>query len=118
AGLVRDVDTHCCYRPCSIGVGDTAACGLRRGSPATGIGPMGTVRLPSHSTVALLATLCSFVPTIGVHDLADELVSDDVVAGQTAEADVLDAVEDGLHRPQPALLALRKVHLGDVTGNH
>jgi hypothetical protein len=44
-------------------------------------------------------------------------VPDDVAAGQLAERDVVDAVEDRLHLAQAALRAAGQVDLGDVAGD-
>ena len=55
---------------------------------------------------------------VGVDDVADEPVPDDVGAGQVREVDVLDVAEDLADDPQAALRTPGKVHLGDVTGDH
>ena len=55
---------------------------------------------------------------IGCDDLADELVTDDVVFGEPDEADVLDVGEDLLDHPEAGLGAGRQVDLGDVAGDY
>src|SRR5690242_9166987 len=55
---------------------------------------------------------------VGVHDVPDKPVPDHVMTGQPGELDVFDAFEYLLHQPQPAGLAGRQVHLGDVAGDH
>src|SRR5579875_160947 len=58
------------------------------------------------------------VPLVRVDDLSHQAVPHHVVAGQPGEMDVVDAGEDVLHHAQPADLAGRQVHLGDVAGDH
>src|SRR4051794_16187406 len=55
---------------------------------------------------------------VGVDDVADQPVPDDVGAGQIHELHVVDPVEDLADNPQPALRAPGEVDLGDVTGDH
>src|SRR5688572_22488816 len=52
---------------------------------------------------------------VGVHDVADQAVADDVGAGQGGKVHVLDLAEDLADDPQAALRAAGEVHLGDVT---
>src|SRR5690606_16343100 len=76
------------------------------GAAALGRAPVGPV--PARSGVPAL---------VGVDDLRDETVADDVGGGQAAERDVLDAVEDALHDPQPGGRAAGQVDLRDVAGD-
>src|SRR3712207_2049731 len=57
-------------------------------------------------------------PLVGVDDVADQAVADDVGAGQVGEVHVVDAVEDLADDLQPALRAAGQVDLRDVTGDH
>src|SRR5512146_236330 len=54
------------------------------------------------------------VPFVGVDDLPDQLVPHDVGARQAGEVNIGDVVEDVLHYPQSADLAVGQVYLGDV----
>src|SRR5581483_6424762 len=73
---------------------------------------------PLATPVELMGLRLGVVPLVGVDDLADQPVPDDVVAGQPGKVDVLDAVQDVLHHAQPADLAGRQVDLGHVAGHH
>src|SRR5688572_26485150 len=54
---------------------------------------------------------------VGVDDVADQPVADDVGAGQVGEVHVLDPVEDLADDLQPAGRTTRQVDLGDVAGD-
>ena len=54
---------------------------------------------------------------VGLDDATDEAVAYDVGAGEAAEGDVLDAVEDALDHAQPGLGARRQVDLAGVAGD-
>src|SRR5579875_1495705 len=69
--------------------------------------------LPSRARVKL--PVPGVVPLVRVDDLSHQPVPHHVMAGQPGEVDV---VEDVLHHAQPADLAGRQVHLGDVAGDH
>ena len=56
-------------------------------------------------------------PAVGVDDVGDQPVPHDVGAGQLAEVEVVDAVEDLAHHLQAGHLAARQVDLRDVAGD-
>ena len=86
--------------------------------PASALG-LRTVLTPGFAA-AWCAVLGGFdgVPAlVGVDDLADQPVPDDVGAGQVREMDVVDVAEDLADDLQPAARAARQVDLGDVAGD-
>src|SRR5216683_6919231 len=58
------------------------------------------------------------VPLIGVDDVPDQPVPDDVMAGQPGEINIRDAFEYLLDDAQPAHPLWRQVDLGNITGHH
>src|SRR5690606_4236125 len=64
-----------------------------------------------------LGLLRGVPPRVGVHDVADQLVPHDVVAGEPGEVDVVETGEDVLHDAQPAGGATGQVDLRDVPGH-
>src|SRR5205085_4348886 len=76
-------------------------------------------RLRGPGLLHALPPLLGVVPAlVGIHDVTDQPVPDDVGAGEVGEVDVVDAVEDVPDDPQAALRAAGQVDLGDVTGDH
>src|SRR5690606_10327998 len=76
------------------------------------------ISMPTVSPVSLLGVAAFGVPAlVGVHDIADQLVPDDVLCRERGEVHVVDALEDVAHDPQSRGGAARQVDLGDVAGD-
>src|SRR5258707_11528395 len=81
----------------------------RRRSPGTSERSMSAVPVGSRAAATLGLAVRG-------DDALDELVTDDVLAAEADEVDVLDLVEDVPDLDQPRLGATLEVDLGDVAG--
>ena len=66
----------------------------------------------------ILARTRGIPPTIGIHNGADEAMTDDIVGRELGEMDVIETLEDVANDAQPAESPSREVDLGDVSGHH